>query len=265
MPLVNYHNHTTYCGHAEGTIDEYIEAALKAGITEMGFSDHAPISEEHRPGITMTPDQVESYIALVLDAKERWKGRIEIRLGFEVDFPLFDDFAPEYFSDQRIDYLIGSCHFIGDWPFDHPAFAYRYSERDIDDIYAEYYGILESLAASALFNIIGHFDLPKKFGHMPRRDFSGQVRKIASIMARNNTAIELNSSGLLKPVGAVYPSPSILKIMAEEGARVTLGSDSHSPSHVGYAFDRALAMIKEAGFTSLTGFDKRKIRSVKMP
>lgn len=40
--LTNYHTHTTRCGHAEGTEEEYILTALRCGFKVLGFSDHAP-------------------------------------------------------------------------------------------------------------------------------------------------------------------------------------------------------------------------------
>ena len=36
----NYHTHTTRCYHASGKDEEYVKAAIKAGIKELGFSDH---------------------------------------------------------------------------------------------------------------------------------------------------------------------------------------------------------------------------------
>ena len=38
----NYHTHTTRCYHASGKDEEYVKAAIKAGIKELGFSDHTP-------------------------------------------------------------------------------------------------------------------------------------------------------------------------------------------------------------------------------
>lgn len=35
----NYHTHTTRCYHASGKDEEYVKAAIKAGIKELGFSD----------------------------------------------------------------------------------------------------------------------------------------------------------------------------------------------------------------------------------
>ena len=39
----NYHTHTTRCHHAVNSDEEYIQAAIEAGIKYLGFSDHAPV------------------------------------------------------------------------------------------------------------------------------------------------------------------------------------------------------------------------------
>ncbi|HAH75526.1 MAG TPA: histidinol phosphate phosphatase HisJ family protein, partial [Kandleria vitulina] len=40
--MKNYHTHTYRCKHAIGKEEDYIKNAIKAGYTELGFSDHAP-------------------------------------------------------------------------------------------------------------------------------------------------------------------------------------------------------------------------------
>ena len=109
--MVNYHNHTALCGHATGTLDEYINAAIEKGVAEFGFSDHAPVPEHLRDGISMAPYEAEIYIGEVLNKKAEYSGRIDIKLGFEVDFPLFDTFDRNYLRDKRIDFNgLGSLH-----------------------------------------------------------------------------------------------------------------------------------------------------------
>ena len=36
---VNYHTHTSRCGHATGTDEQYVCAAIRQGFDELGFSD----------------------------------------------------------------------------------------------------------------------------------------------------------------------------------------------------------------------------------
>ena len=259
MGFVNLHNHTSLCGHASGSVDEYIEEAIKKNTSCFGFSDHAPLSEEVRDGESMRPEETEAYIETILEAKAKYVGSIEILLAFEVDYPLHDSFAKSYFTDERIDYLIGSCHCIGGWAFDNEHGVEAFSKRDIDSIYMEYYTILSELAESRLFNIVGHFDLLKKFGFRPRHSFTGVIEAIAKKMAKTGTAFELNTSGLIKPVKEMYPSKEILDIFFRYDVPVTMGSDSHSPEQVGYGYDAAVTVLKAAGYKKLAAFRKRKL------
>ncbi|HOO70511.1 MAG TPA: histidinol-phosphatase HisJ family protein [Spirochaetota bacterium] len=260
--MVNYHIHTPRCGHASGAPEEYIEGAIKAGLREIGFSDHAPIPLPMREGITMEPGETESYLAEIITLKDRYKNKIAVRVGFEVDYPLFDTFDRSYLSDGRIDYLTGSCHFIKGWAFDHPDQIDGFKKRNINDIYTDYYSSVEDLARSGMFNIVGHFDLIKKFGHRPTADFAQTIHTIALILARNSTAAEINTSGLLKPVAEMYPSEKILGIFFENNVPVTIGTDAHEPGNVAYKINEAVALLKKTGYRKISTFQGRRRREI---
>ncbi len=256
--MIDYHNHTSLCGHASGEVFEYIESAINKGMVDIGFSDHAAIPENIRQGITMAPDETELYIKNIIEAAGKYSDKINVRLGFEVDFPVFDTFDRRLFTDERVDYIMGSCHFLDDWPFDHPGYVKGFDERDIDSIYLDYYAIIEAMADSALFDIIGHFDLIKKFGHRPGKSMDAVIRRIAAKLAKAGTVVEINTAGLRKPVRELYPSASIVKIMFQENVPVTLGSDAHSPDEVGAGYAEAYELLKKTGYRKISGFEKRK-------
>jgi histidinol-phosphatase (PHP family) len=256
--MVDFHTHTYLCEHATGTPSEYADEAIRKGLLILGFSDHAPLPDHLRDGISMFPHQAEEYISMIENLKNEYRKKLEIRIGFEVDFPLWDSFDAGYFDDSRIDYLIGSCHFLGDWAIDSPDSGNEWNRRGIDQVYSDYYDSLLLCADSGLFDIIGHFDLAKKFGYLPKADFTPQIRRVAQAAARTETAVELNTSGLRKPAQEIYPSESIIKILFEENVPVTLGSDSHLPMDVGADFDKALALLKKYGYRKISVFDKRK-------
>ncbi len=256
--LADYHTHTTLCGHAEGSPDDFIRAAMRAGLSEIGFSDHAPLPEGLREGITMLPEQTEEYISIVDAARSRYGSFITVRTAMEVDFPFHPSFDRRYLSDGRIDYLIGSCHFIDGWGFDNPDNIHGFESRDIDRVYSDYFTILEKLVLSGAFNIIGHFDLVKKFGHRPRSDFSNRIRRIARECAARDVAVEINTSGLRKPVREMYPSADILSILFDEGVPLSLGSDAHSADEVAHEFALAAQAARTAGYRRVSGFEKRR-------
>lgn len=256
--MVNYHNHTILCGHAIGELDEYILKAIEHGMSEFGFSDHAPIPLPIREGISMSPEDTENYIASILEEKFEYRGRIDIKVGFEIDFPIFDTLQKSYLSDPRIDYIIGSSHYMGDWGFDNPAEISRYDERDIDGIYRDYYSLIEGLVDADFCDIVGHFDLIKKFGHRAKSDMTPVIRRIAKEMSAKGIAAEINTSGLRKPVKEIYPSDDIIKIFFQENVPVTMGSDSHTPDDVCSGYPAAIEKLKTAGYRKLSGFTQRK-------
>ena len=38
--IVDLHNHTRLCNHAQGTMEEYIQVAIDSNVDVFGFSDH---------------------------------------------------------------------------------------------------------------------------------------------------------------------------------------------------------------------------------
>jgi histidinol-phosphatase (PHP family) len=258
MGLVDYHVHTYLCGHATGTPDDYIERAISKGLLEIGFSDHAPLPENLREGITMPQSHVEYYISEIENRRERYSGEISIRIGLEVDFPLHNSFDKRFFSNNRLDYIIGSCHFLGDWIVDHPDYVDEFKNRDIDEVYSEYYKNVEELVVSRQFDILGHFDLVKKFGHRPTRNFDSIVENISKLIGRFDMTVEINTSGLRNPVREIYPSGRIIETLYNCNVPITLGSDSHSPDEIGYEFFHAIEEIRRLGYRKISGFSKRK-------
>jgi len=114
-------------------------------------------------------------------------------------------------------------------------------------------------------DIIAHPDLVKKFGHRATEDMQGEVQQTAKVFKETGVAIEINTSGLRKPVSEMYPSLWNLRIYAQAGVPLTFGSDSHQPDHVGCDFDKAFAFAKQAGFKEYVLFKERKVsRTVKL-
>ena len=120
-PTVDYHMHTPLCGHAKGEPFEYVEHAISVGLTEIGFSDHAPLLSHRDPRVTMDYDQLPLYHSMIREVQDKYKDQISIKLGIEADFlPGFEDKTKEMLAAFPYDYVIGSIHFMGKWAFDDP-------------------------------------------------------------------------------------------------------------------------------------------------
>src|SRR3989338_2825981 len=231
LPQTDYHMHTPLCGHAVGSPEEYVGFGLKAGLKEMGFSDHAPMVNEPMPGITMDLDELPLYHRMIEEVRAKYAGRIIIKTALESDFI--------------------------------PGFEAK--TKAINQIYRDYYALVRQSSKSGFFNIIGHCDLPKKFGYRPTADLTDEIKATAKVFKETGVAVEINTSGLRKPVKEMYPAPPCLKIYHEAGVPLTFGSDAHDPKDVGRDFDKAVDLAKSVGYSEYLIFKQRKIeRTVKI-
>ena len=122
LDLVDYHIHTARCGHARGEMAAYVERAIRAGLPEMGFSDHIFLywlpADRRDPELAMSEDQFDAYVEDVLRLRRAYP-EIAIRLAVEADFIVDQEATLKGILDRYPwDYVLGSVHFIGDWGMD---------------------------------------------------------------------------------------------------------------------------------------------------
>lgn len=260
--LFDYHVHTHFCPHASGRAEEYVLRAVELGLDEIGFAEHVPMywlpKERRDATIAMDEAQMDEYVQTVLDLDSRFP-EIHVRLGIEADYiPGAEDALARLLAPYPWDYVYGSVHFLGEWGFDNPAAAHRYDEWNLDELYETYFDTVAAAAESGLFDVIGHIDVIKKWGHRPPRPSHELFVRAADAVASAGVGVELNTAGYRKPVRELYPSAKLLTALVERGVDLTLGSDSHAPSEVGLALDAAVSEARAAGAVSLVRFQKRR-------
>jgi len=262
MPA-DYHMHTPLCRHATGEPSDYAAAATVLGLREIGFSDHSPMLEDDFDDWRMRNDQLDEYVSKIQEARQRHP-ELTIRLAMEVDYlPDRVEWVRALSGRHPWDYLIGSVHYIsGGWDIDSPFKRELWERCDVDAVWTEYFARLTQAAASGLFDIIGHADLPKKFGHQPKGDLTPMITGFLDACATTDTAIELNTAGLRKECREIYPSRQFLQWAREKGVAITFGSDAHAPDEVGADFVQAVALATSVGFAHTRRFNGRKRQDV---
>ena len=255
MFLPDYHIHTARCGHARGTVAEYIEQAIAKGLPAIGFADHLPmywLSERDRdPGIAMHMKELAGYMEEI-EHNRKHHADLEIMLGIEADFiPGYEKELSVLLDSFPFDYVLGSVHFIDGWGFDNPDYLAEYEHKDIDELYEKYFTLVQQAATSGLFDIIAHPDLIKKFGFRSVKDLTAIYEATVRICAQEGVALEVNTAGLRVPAQEIYPSLALLKLCKKSGVRISTGSDAHEPHLVGYAFDQAKHLLQAAGYEDL--------------
>ena len=253
------HMHTPLCRHARGEPVEYAQHALDVGLTEIGFSDHSPMARDDFDDWRMRNSQLDEYVEKVRRAQRDFP-QLTVRLALEVDYlPGQEDWIRDLAARHPWDYFIGSVHYVSDdWAVDNPYKLSEWRKRDTLEVWRIYFDRLTRAAETGLFEIIGHADLPKKFGHRPTQDCTPLYERFLTAARQHGCAIELNTAGLRKECREIYPSKSFLQLAFQHEVPITFGSDAHAPEEVGMNFAEAVELARSVGYSSTCHFDRRR-------
>jgi len=261
------HTHHERCGHAEGQIRDYIEAAIREGLSVIGISDHSPyfgsLEDQPWPSITMAQSEFPQYVEEVLQLKREYASRIDVLLGVESDF--FPEHAEKYrleYEKYPFDYIIGSVHQSGGVSIFNRNRWKRLNEQEKREHKEEYYNLIQQSSRSGMFQILGHIDAMKAY-YPPFSDIATpKVEETLRVIGECKLAIEINTSGKTKDVGGWYPSDEMLAMALRYGVDVTFGSDAHVPSRVSDEFELVRKRLREIGFTEWVYFKEKKRHAV---
>ena len=239
--MLDYHIHTSRCGHASGSMIEYLAYAERKGLAEIGFADHFPLGMlgvVPESPVSMQPEELNDYIQDVRALQTT--ALMPVRLGVEMDYlPGKEKETAELLARYPFDYVIGSIHFLDGWDFTHPGHVDRYETMNMDELYERYFAVVRQLAGSGLFHIVGHLDVVKKFAFFPRRQWDHLLDATCQALKAADLCVEFNTAGWRAPVGEAYPGIVLLERLLDCGIPITLGSDAHRPCDVGSEIGRA--------------------------
>lgn len=264
MKLVNLHNHCHY-DDGEGLPEEHVEMAIKEGLIILGFSCHAPLPFE--AFWTMKREDLPEYLEYITGLKSKYKDRIEILLGLEIDYiPGMMSPADHEFATMGLDYSIGAVHHLDRLPSGDlmPVDAdFELFKRGIDEIYhgdgraacERYYFLVKEMIQRGGFDILGHFDLIKKnngdsiFFKEDSSWYRDLVFGIVDTLSKKDILVEINTGGISRNyTKEVYPSPWILEYMNSKNIKVIISSDSHRPATVAAGYDDLRRLLPRLGY-----------------
>jgi histidinol-phosphatase (PHP family) len=247
--MIDYHLHVV--AHADRpmtvrNILEYCEVAKRRGIQEMGITEH---------------DRFLGDIDLDAFREARERSRdVALRLGIEIDFVPGNEAEMDRVANALpYDYVIGSVHRVGGEEVDNPGVKDVYEKWDTYELYEAYYENVRAAALSGRFEVIGHPDLIKIFRTYPDQDITPMLEETADAVAEAGVAVDVNSAGLRKPVGEIYPARNLLGMFHRRGVPIILSSDAHSAAEVGAGYDKSVKLVKDVGYTEVATFENREM------
>lgn len=248
----DYHMHTAL-SDGEGGFDGFVARAEEIGLAEIGFSDHLVprICEEEfgDKGYGIPDQDVAGYARAVRQAAAG--AGVRVLLGVEIDYvPGAEAELEGLLAREPFDYVIGSVHFVDGFAFDEPAQRADPRWEDPDAIFRTYWDTIARAASWGRFDVVGHLDLPKKFGRSVAASMTAAEDAALEAIRDAGLAIELSTSGLRAAAGEPYPAPALLARAARLGIPLTFGSDAHRAADVGRDFGRAAALARAAGYAT---------------
>jgi histidinol-phosphatase (PHP family) len=245
---------------------DYVEAAIRLGFPEIAVTDHIPLyflpGEDPLPEFAMAASELPQYVAEVKDLAREYRGTIDVLLGIEADY--VEGHEAELRSileTYEWDVVLGSVHWVaGDW-IDSPGAERRHETEGTQFLWSEYFRLMGKACESGLFDVMTHFDLPKKFGHHRPAECEEHEDAAVAKAVLSGVAVEVSSAGLRKKVGEEYPGPSLLKKLVDQGVGIVFSSDAHAPAEVGWGIRTTRSAAERVGVREHLSFRGRSRRS----
>jgi len=260
--LVDYHVHSTFSCDGKSTINDYCERAIELGMREIGFSEHVDFDPADE-GFGFF--NYEGYTSAIKAAQLLFKNKLVIRKGVEVDYQSrFEDQIRNWLRGKNFDFVIGSVHYVkGEIINQHLLI-----ERDLREVYSEYFIEVEKSIKSRLFQVIGHLDLIRKFAvNQPVQsrdaDYRERIGMILEQIRDQKMFLEINTKPSALRRGSIEMLPSketVRKYLNCGGKRVSLGSDAHSIEELGSGIKETFKFLVENGLSDVIFLFEKRIR-----
>ncbi len=253
----DYHTHSRFSfdGSPDATLDALCLAAIERGVTDLAITDHFECN--WRDGSSYPPFDSKMSYNEYNTAKEKYKKRLNLTFGVEIgqanQFPneakaFIDRFAPD-FVISSVHNLTGTIDF---YYFDfakinrnrqRDSYVRFLFERCIDEV-------CDSIDALPKIDTVGHLTYMQRYCEAAglKYDFSDHEESLERLfkkMISKDIALEVNVSTLWRGMEFTMPNADILSLYRRLGGKlITVGTDSHSPEHIGECVEEAFNMLK---------------------
>ena len=228
----NYHTHTYLCMHATGGMDHYIKRAIEGGIKYKGFSDHIPFqrADGGYSNFRIHPLTINYYITEFKRLKEKYKDKIELKIGFEMEYyPKDFERMLKSAIDYGAEYLILGEHFLEDESVKGTKSYYAGGAKSDEFLITYVKNVVDGIK-TGVFTYVAHPDLVGFDG--AQEVYDREMMKIIKASEDYNIPLEINFLGIRE--NRRYPNDHFWELVGTTKAPVTFGLDAH---HAPDAYD----------------------------
>lgn len=262
MYKINYHTHTVFSPDASSTPEQMLEAACNCGLDEICFTDHFECNGNDAipEGFDPWPEfETDRYFKTIEALKK--ESDITVKTGIELGQATQNKAAAEKILTYPWDLVLGSLHNLrGRYDF----YYLGLQGVDMRPLMKDYFEQLYELAVYGRFSVLSHLYYPVKYIYrqgqaFDMRRYGAEIEDILRVVIENGKGIEINTSALNSPYENTVPCLADIKRYRQLGGEIiTVGSDCHHADAVGNGVDTAYAFLRQAGFTAVTVFERRK-------
>ncbi|MEA4823085.1 MAG: histidinol-phosphatase HisJ family protein [Clostridiaceae bacterium] len=267
VKYADLHMHSKFSFDGKGDLFAMCEAAEKLGASALAFTEHWDALPENHVELPYEDgrEYYHQYDAAarrtVMDARERYNGRVNIIYAIELGQPHTNPVDSRKFLDAHdFDFVLGSIHNIASG-LDY--YYVDYASVDIPGLFRDYYAAHLEMLKFGHIDAIAHLDYPvrkmervlQKPGSMlAYRDYIAEVVRAA---AKEGVGIEINTNGLRNWFGRLSPEPWVLELYRDFGGTfVTTGSDAHNTDYAAFGIMEASALAQSLGLKVVCGFTR---------
>lgn len=240
--LYNYHTHTSRCGHATGTEEEYILKAIEGGMKHIGFADHFPFvfPDGYESPFRVPVSEAKNYVSALSALRETYKDKIDVKIGFEMEYyPSHFDQMLKHAIEYGAEYLILGQHFLYE---EHPNGVHAFRENSKIEDLKEFASLVAAGIRTGVFSYAAHPDMFRFVGS--REVYQREMRRICVASRECRIPLEINFLGIR--TGRCYPNEAFWEIAGQEQAPVTFGLDAHQSQDAcdPQSYEKAMAMVE---------------------
>lgn len=260
----DFHLHSKFSPDSKAEPTEIIRTAKEKKLNHIIFTEHceANLNQAMPEGKPIWPPlDIKNYTSTISELQKT--APMKVGIGIELGQATFaPKAAEEALKAYDWDIVLGSMHNIKNGI----DFYYMdYLNEDIKRLTKLYLEDLYDLAVWNRFDILSHLYYHLRYIYrqgmeLDIKKYEAEIRDIFRVLIINGKGIEINTASLDDAFGDVIPSLYYLKIYHEMGGEIiTIGSDGHREDRIGFGFEYALDLLREAGFKAISSFEKRKV------
>lgn len=265
--MYDYHIHSNYSGDSGLPMKDACERAIRLGLKEIAFVDHLDVDYPDYDYVFEV--NFGDYSRKIDELNSIYKGRLKIIKGIEIGIqPHVLEETKRRVDAYNFDFIISSVHAAEKKDFHSGAY---YKDKSAYEAFKLYFDeLLFSVNNYTDYDVQGHLDIVRRYNsyYEGKVDYSEFFELIDSILKKiiaDNKGIEINTSGFKYNVNTAIPDIDLLERYKKLGGEIiTVGSDAHSFEYIAYKFDVVYEMLKKAGFSYITTYDKRKPSFIKI-